>query len=1054
MFKDGASNWPRTLQVVTIAVLIALGSLVALGLYIGSTWLISRVALGLMVSLAALVLLTIYIADKAQIQAKEVEAANRKLKDEIEWRRLIETALMEKELQMRSVMESASDAIISVNERGKIISWNKGAENIFGYAEEEALSQPLTLLMPERFRELHSKGFKSYLKTGEARVIGKTLELEGLRKNGSLFPLELSLGVWEVGEEKFFSGIARDITERKTSERVNAFFASIVESSDDAIYSHNLKTEIISWNAGAEKIYGYTAEEVMGHPVSMLVPPELKDEVPQILERLKRGERVEHYETVRQRKDGERIYVWLMISPIKNSDGHIIAASTIARDITEHKRTEEERHRFNALVRTITETTPDLIYVKDRDGRMLFANPATLRDSGKTLDQVIGKNEFEWHDNLDEVTAIQAIDQRVMGSGKTETLEETLTGPKGTRFYLSTKSPMYDNEGDVIGIIGLSRDITERKKEEEARAFLASIVASSEDAIYGTSLEGQIISWNTGAENIYGYRAEEVIGQPVSILIPDELKDEFTQIRERIKRSDKTINYETIRQGKDGKRVHVSLTVTPVKNADGQVIAGATIARDITEQKQIEEELYRINTLLKTISETTPDPIYVKDRDGRILFANPATLEVIGKTAEEVIGRSEFDWHDDPKEAAAFRANDLRIMESGKTEIIEEVSTGPEGTRFFLSTKSPMRDEQGEVIGIIGVSHNITGRKWAEDALKESEMRLQRLFESAPDAILVVNSEGRIKRVNTVAERMFSYNRDELLGQPIEMLIPEKFRELHLDHRAKYHAKQSLREMGTGLDVYAERKDGSTFPVSVMLSPLSQDEAGDVIAIAHDITERKQAEEKISQSLVEKESLLKEIHHRVKNNMQVISSLLSLQSGYVTDPEALRTFEESQQRVQAMALIHEKLYLTQDLSKIDFAEYINDLATSIFATYSVNTEAVALKINADRAFLKVHSAIPCSLIINELVTNSIKYAFPNGKQGEIYIGFHKETDGKHILTIGDNGVGLPADLDIETADSLGLRLVNILVSQLEGSLEMNNDYGAEFKISFQMADKE
>jgi PAS domain S-box-containing protein len=589
----------------------------------------------------------------------------------------------------------------------------------------------------------------------------------------------------------------------------------------------------------------------------------------------------------------------------------------------------------------------------------------------------------------------------------------------------------------------------------EKELQIRSVIDAAKDAIISVNDKGKITSWNKGAEIIFGYTEEEATGQLVTLLMPEKFRALHHESFGRYlatgetKIIGKTVELEGLR--KDGSVFPLELLLGTWKV--GEEIFFSGIARDITERKRIEEELHKVNTLLQTVTETTTDLIFVKDRENRLLFANPATLLVIGKRADEAIGKSEFEWHHDMEQAAALRATDLRIMESGKTESLEEIFTGPEGTRIFLSTKSPMRDEKGAVIGLIGLARDITGRKQAENALKESEMWLQKLFESAPDAILVVNRKGRITRVNAVTEKMFGYSRDELVGKPIDILIPEKFREIHTSYRVEYNEKQRLRPMGVGRDVYAIRKNGITFPVSVTLNPISEDKTGDIIAIARDITEHKQAEMKISQSLVEKEALLKEIHHRVKNNMQVISSLLSLQSGYITDPQALGIFEECKQRVQTMALIHEKLYRTQNLSKIDFAEYINDLATSIFATYSVNTEAVILKIDADHAFLKIHSAIPCSLIINELVTNSIKYAFPNGEKGEIRIGFHIESNDRHILTVGDNGVGLPANFDIENAETLGLRLVNILVNQLEGDLEMSNKNGTEFKIGFQRTDK-
>ncbi len=211
---------------------------------------------------------------------------------------------------------------------------------------------------------------------------------------------------------------------------------------------------------------------------------------------------------------------------------------------------------------------------------------------------------------------------------------------------------------------------------------------------------------------------------------------------------------------------------------------------------------------------------------------------------------------------------------------------------------------------------------------------------------------------------------------------------------------------------------------------------------------RQQAEEQIKASLQEKEVLLKEIHHRVKNNMQIISSLLSLQANYLKDNRALEIFKVSQNRIETMALIHEKLYQSKDLARIDFADYVHELVVDLFSAYAVHSNGITLNINVEELFLSIDAAIPCGLIVNELVLNSLKYAFPAGRAGEICIELHSVTDNKLALIVSDNGVGFPKDLDFQNTTSLGLRLVNALTIQLEATIELNRDSGVEFKIVF------
>jgi two-component sensor histidine kinase len=220
-----------------------------------------------------------------------------------------------------------------------------------------------------------------------------------------------------------------------------------------------------------------------------------------------------------------------------------------------------------------------------------------------------------------------------------------------------------------------------------------------------------------------------------------------------------------------------------------------------------------------------------------------------------------------------------------------------------------------------------------------------------------------------------------------------------------------------------------------------------IAGIADDITERKQALEQIKTSLHEKEVLLKEIHHRVKNNMQVITSLLNLQSKTINDEQALSVFQDSQNRVKSMALIHETLYQSKDLSRINFAEYLHKLVAHVSRSYRIRPEAVQINIDVDDVSLPIDTAVPCGLIINELASNSLKYAFPADMRGEINITFERGKS-SYVLRVSDTGVGLPADFKPETGKSLGMKLVRMLTDQLSGELQCRNGIGTTFEIKF------
>jgi two-component sensor histidine kinase len=217
-----------------------------------------------------------------------------------------------------------------------------------------------------------------------------------------------------------------------------------------------------------------------------------------------------------------------------------------------------------------------------------------------------------------------------------------------------------------------------------------------------------------------------------------------------------------------------------------------------------------------------------------------------------------------------------------------------------------------------------------------------------------------------------------------------------------------------------------------------------------DISELKQAEEQIKASLAEKEVMLKEIHHRVKNNLQVISSLLKLQTEHTRDAQVVESLKTSRDRIKSIALIHEKLYQSKDLARVDFAKYIKDLMYSLFRSYGVSSQDIKLRIDIGDVYLDIEQAIPCALIINELVTNCLEHAFPNASKGEIHLEFVSVPKGGFRLMVSDNGIGLPEGFDPVTAETLGLELVETLVAQLKGKIEFNSRDGATFNITFPM----
>jgi PAS domain S-box-containing protein len=340
---------------------------------------------------------------------------------------------------------------------------------------------------------------------------------------------------------------------------------------------------------------------------------------------------------------------------------------------------------------------------------------------------------------------------------------------------------------------------------------------------------------------------------------------------------------------------------------------------------------------------------------------------------------------------------------------------------------------------IIGFE-DISKRQITKELLS-TKRHSEAILSNMSEGILEFTSEGKIVYANPAAVSLTGIPEEKLLASN----FPELFHENHRDRIKDLSAMIGDRPQRTTEDspVILNGKQ-----VSLNILPIKNEEHRSFAVILDDITQRKQAEEKLKASLKEKEVLLKEIHHRVKNNLQVISSLLNLQSGYVRDREALQMFKESQNRVRSMALIHEKLYQSKDLASIDIAGYIRDLTTSLFRSYEASAAAIRVNTDVHDVFLDINTAIPCGLIINELVSNALKHAFPGGRAGELKIAMQRTNEDKIELIVSDNGMGFPKDVDFRNTESLGMQLVITLTEQLAGSIELDRSEGTTFRITF------
>lgn len=506
---------------------------------------------------------------------------------------------------------------------------------------------------------------------------------------------------------------------------------------------------------------------------------------------------------------------------------------------------------------------------------------------------------------------------------------------------------------------------------------------------------------------------------------------------------------------------------------------------DITEHIKIKEELQKSEEKYRSLTENINVGIYrsIHGPEGKYIEVNPAMFKMFGyNSRKEFLKLLPVNLYQVKKDRARFSK---KLLKQGFVRNEELNVKKKDGTQIICSTTAiAVKDQNGEVKYIDGIVEDITERKLTEQALKEAHEQLEKRVEERTAELKVANLElqqeilerkkaeealrksesnyrglienmlegvyqtrpgGKIISANPALVQMLGYDSEE------ELCIAASAEDLYIDSKDRKVMTSKIEEKGElrNVELNLKKKNGQGI-TALENARVVRDQQSKVMfyeGVLTDISERKQAEEKVKAALEEKEVLLKEIHHRVKNNMQMISSLLKLQEIKMKDLTVKKAFKESQNRIRSMAMIHEKLYQSEDLAKIDIGKYIESLTTDLFWTYNVRPDTIKLRIGVKNVYFDIDLAIPCGLIINELVSNSLKYAFPEGKKGEIIIDFSLKND-KYQLTVGDNGTGFPEDLDFRKVETLGLQLVMLLGKKIKATIELDRRKGTVFKIIF------
>lgn len=469
-------------------------------------------------------------------------------------------------------------------------------------------------------------------------------------------------------------------------------------------------------------------------------------------------------------------------------------------------------------------------------------------------------------------------------------------------------------------------------------------------------------------------------------------------------------------------------------------------------KSQLRSANIRVSELAAALDSTQS---LVRDLKGDIRFWSRGAHTLYGWSSEEAVSRNSHELLATvfPKPLSEIEAE---LAERG-TWMGELKHRRRDGAEVWVASHWTLQtNTEDATTSVVETNNDITATKRAEEALRDSEVATMALLENASQGILTADARGVIVNANLMLKEMFGYKRGELIGKPVDVLLPESLRQRHAGHRENYLMNPRARPMGQGLELVGRRKDGSEFPVEISLNYISAHGEGLVTAFVSDISARQRAHREreslvknLEDALAEKTVLLKEVHHRVKNNLAVVAGLLDMQSLALDDERASVALAESERRVLSMALIHEHIYATEHLNGLNFAEYAEQLARELCESFAVDSERVDVTVDAEPLELGVDRAIPCGLIVNELITNSLKYAFPGDRAGEIRIRFARLDSGEMLLSCEDDGIGIPNDFDWQNSRSLGLRIINILSKQMDGNLILDRSaQGTKFDLIF------
>jgi len=833
-------------------------------------------------------------------------------------------------------------------------------------------------------------------------------------------------------------------------------------------------------NATAERLFGYDAGRLAGQRIEALVPERFRARHAALRHGFSAGEGPRlggaGRDLVGLRQDGAEFPVEIGLSPVEMPNGSFALASVT--DITERKRAEDEIRSLNATLerrvaertrqldferarwRGIVEGIADEVWMCDARGRMSLLNLPGL--IGMEQDAPRDKSVEEIHQTLDvfspdgqprppeQAPLLRSLRGEIVHGE--EILRDRQTGRERHRQFSS--APMRDAGGAITGAVAIVRDVTDHKRAEEGLRRFELLASHGKDIVlFMRRDDGRILEANAAAVRAYGYRRDELLALTIEDLRAPETRG---LTADQMAQADAAgILFETIHRRTDG-------TTFPVEvSSQGASIGGMrtliSIVRDITERERAEGALRRSEQRLNRAQEIAHLGSWELDLADDTLTWSDEAYRIFGLEPQE-FGATYAAFLDavHPEDRAAVDAAYSSSIREGRDtyEIEHRIVRRPDGEVRFVHEKCEhFRDEAGRIVRSVGMVHDITERERTQAEIRELARRHRLALDAAgmgwwhyDPLTQVATWDDRFREIfgvpghsrpnDQVLARIHPDDRPGVRARVEAALDPSK--------RQPYAAEYRI-SLPDGTMKWIEAQGVASFEGTG-----GERRASSLVGTVADITERKRAQAQLSAALQHKEALLKEIHHRVKNNLQVISSLLRLQSAALHDPHLRELFTDSQRRVRAMALIHEQLYQSPDLARIDFESYVLNLVNYLRRSLTPASSNVEIRVSIENVLLGMDQAMPLGLLVSELVSNSLKHAFPSGGDapaGEISIVARREPPGGLTLTVGDNGVGLPDEVDLEHPPSMGLQLVRSFVDQLQGELAVRRKHGTVLTVT-------